>query len=182
MKALTKYLAGAAAAAALTVTAASPAQAQWHDRDDDIDMGDIVTGVAVVGGIAAILGAFSRDGDRYGYDNRYRYRDDYRNAVNACSYEAERYAQGGRVSITDIDRRSNSRYRVRGVVDAGYGNYGGTAGYDPRYNRGYDPRYNRGYDRNNRRYDNRYAQRVEFECDARSDGRITDFDVERRRY
>ena len=70
MKALTKYLAGAAAAAALTVSAAAPAEAQWRDRRDrdGIDAGDIITGVAVVGGIAAILGALDNDGNRYGYD------------------------------------------------------------------------------------------------------------------
>ena len=195
MKALTKVLAGAAAAAAMTVTAASPAQAQIFGRDrydrGGIDAGDIITGVAVIGGIAAILGAFNRDGDRYGYDNRYRYRNDYQNAVNACGYEAERYARGGRVSVTDIDRRGNDSYRVRGVIDAAYGNYGYgryDRGYDGRYNRGYDSRYDRGYDsRYDRGYDNRYDrygrygynQRVEFACTARADGRIRDFDVDR---
>ena len=162
MKALTKYLTGAAAAAALTVTAAAPAQAQYRDyRDrDGIDAGDIITGVAVIGGIAAILGALDNDGNRYGYNNRYRYQNDYRTAVNACAYQAERYARGGRVSVTDVDRRGRNSYRVRGVVDAGFGGYGGY-GYD--------------------RYD-RYNQRIVFECDARANGRITDFDVDRRRY
>jgi hypothetical protein len=165
MKALTKYLAGAAAAAAVTVSAAAPAEAQWRDRRDGIDASDVITGVAVVGGIAAILSAFGRDGGRYGYDNRYRYRNDYSNAVNACAYEAERFARGGQVSITDVDRRGRNSYRVRGVVDAGYNDYG-------RYGR--NDRYGR-YDR----YD-RYNQRVAFECDARANGRITDFDIDRR--
>ncbi len=164
MKALTKYAAGAATAAALTLTAASPAQAQsWdrHYRDrDGIDVGDVIAGVAVIGGIAAIASALGRDGNRYGYDNRYRYRNDYRAAVNACAYQAERYARGGRVSIVDIDRRGNNRYRVEGVIDAAYG------GYD-RYNR---------YDR--RGYGN-YVQRVHFDCEARANGRITDFDIGR---
>ena len=198
MRALTKYLASAAAAAALTVTAASPAQAQIfgsrHDRDG-IDVSDIVTGVAVVGGLAAILGAFRRDGDRYGYDNRYRYRDDYRAAVNACGYEAERYGRGGQVSITDIERRGSDSYRVRGFIDAGYANQGYgryDRGYDTRYDRGYDARYDRRYDaRYDRRYDDRYDrygradrygrydQRVEFACTARADGRVRDFDIDR---
>ena len=39
---------------------------------------------------------------------------------------------------------------------------------------------NDGYDRYDR-YD-RYNQRIVFECDARANGRITDFDVDRRRY
>ena len=171
MKAFTKYLAGAAAAAAMTVTAASPAQAQIFGRDrydrGGIDAGDIVTGVAVLGGIAAIMSAFGRDGNRYGYDNRYQYRNDYQNAVNACGYQAERYARGGQVSVLDIDRRGSNSYRVRGVIDAGYGNYGNYGRYDNRYGS---------------RYGNygRYDQRVEFACTARANGRVTDFDVDRR--
>jgi hypothetical protein len=189
MKALTKYLAGAAAAAAITVTAASPAQAQIFGGDrydrDGIDAGDIITGVAVVGGIAAILGAFGRDGNRYGYDNRYRYRDDYTQAVNACGYQAERYGQGGRISVTDVDRRGSNSYRVRGVIDAGYASngYGSYGRYDTRASRydtrsgRYDPRYDRAD-----RYGNygRYDQRIEFACTARSNGRVTDFDIDRR--
>jgi hypothetical protein len=178
MKAITKTLAGAAVAAAMTVTAASPAQAQIFGRDrydrGGIDAGDIITGVAVIGGIAAILGAFNRDGDRYGYDNRYRYRNDYQAAVNACGYEAQRYSQGGQVSVTDVDRRGGDSYRVRGVIDAGYGSYGayGNSRYDRRYANRYDNRYNRyGY--------GRYNQRVEFACTARADGRIRDFDIDR---
>ena len=216
MKALTKTLAGTAAAAALAV--ATPANAQifgggGYDRDG-IDASDIVTGVAVLGGIAAIMSALNRDGGRYGYDSRYRYRNDYQNAVNACGYEAERYGRGGRVSVTDIDRRGSNSYRVRGVIDAGYDNYGsyGRSGsygrYDARYDRSgsygrYDPRYDRSgsYGRYDSRYDRsgsygrydprsdrygrngtygRYDQRVEFACTARSNGRITDFDIDRR--
>lgn len=171
MKGITRFLTGAAAAAALAVTAASPAQAQRWDRDRDrgIDAGDIITGVAVIGGIAAILGAFDRDRNRYGYDNRYRYRDGYQTAVNACAYEAQRYGRGGQVRITDVDRRSNDRYRVEGVIEAGYGAYGS------RWDRGYDRRYDSRYDRYGR-----YDQRVEFECTARGNGRITDFDIDRR--
>jgi hypothetical protein len=168
MKAMTKLLTGAAAAAALTVTAA-PAQAQYrYDRDRGIDAGDIITGVAVIGGIAAILGAFNRDGQRYGYDNRYRYRDDYRYAVNACAYQAQRYARGGRISVTDVDRRGRNSYRVRGVIDAGYSDFGRYGSYD-RYNR---------YDRYDRY--NRSAQRVQFACTARADGRVTEFAINNR--
>ncbi len=157
MKKLTKYIAGAAGAAMLSVTFAAPADAQyWRHRDRGIDAGDVITGVAILGGIAAIASALDRDGGRYGYDNRYRYRDNYRASVNACGYEADRYGRG-RVSITDVDRRGNG-YRVRGVID-GYG------GYD-RYDRyGRYGRYGR-YDR----YD-----REGFTCYARGDGRITNF-------
>jgi hypothetical protein len=162
-----KFLLGTAAAA-LAVATAAPASAQYSDRYDrrgGIDTSDIVTGVAVIGGIAAILSAFDRDGGRYGYDNRYRHRDDYSAAVNACGYQAERYGRG-RVRITDVDRRSRDRYQVEGVVESGYG------GYDTRY----DTRYDRGYDR---RYDGRaYARDYggeRFTCTAYGNGRIAEF-------
>ena len=166
MNKISKLVTGAAAAALVTTGfAAAPAEAQryrHYDRDRGIDAGDVIGTIAVIGGIAAIASAIGRDGDRYGYGNRYRYRDNYRDAVNQCGYEAERYGRGGRVSVTDIDRRG-SGYRVRGVVDS----YGG---YD-RYNRGY------GYDRYDR-YD-RYDARVAFTCHTDRYGRVRDFDVNR---
>ena len=162
MNKISKLVTGAAAAALVTTGfAAAPAQAQsyrYYDRDRGIDVGDVVAGVAIIGGIAAIASALGRDGDRYGYDNRYRYRNDYRSAVNTCGYQAERYARGGRVSVTDVDRRGNG-YRVRGVVDSG-------GGYDRNYGYGYD------------RYD-RYDARVAFTCSTDRYGRIRDFDVNR---
>ena len=167
MKKISKLLTGAAAAAVMTVSAAAPAEAQYRyrDRDRGIDVGDVITGVAVVGGIAAIVSALGRDGDRYGYDSRYRYRDDYSAAVNACGYQAERYGRG-RVSVTDVDRRGSNSYRVRGVIQ----------GSDYAYNRGYDSRYGRdyGYDRYGR------GDQLSFSCTARSNGRVTDFDIDRR--
>ena len=191
MKAL-KYLAGAATAAAMTITAASPAQAQIFGRDrydrGGIDAGDIVTGVAVIGGIAAIMSAFGRDGNRYGYDNRYQYRNDYQNAVNACGYQAERYGRGGQISVVDVDRRGSNSYRVRGFIDAGY-NYGGYGNYGRNDRYGSYGRYNDRYGnygrydrRDNDRYGSygRYDQRVEFACTARGNGRVTDFDIDRR--
>ena len=163
MKALTKILTGAAVAALATVSVATPAQAQYrydrhYDRDNGIDAGDIIAGVAIIGGIAAIASAIGDNDDdrydrRYGtYGSGYGYGEG--QAVNACRYEAARYGRG-EVRITDVDRRGSRSYRVRGVID----NYGG-------YNRGYD-RY--GYDR------------IGFECDARENGRITDFDTQRYR-
>lgn len=174
MNKISKLVTGAAAAALVTTGfAAAPAQAQsyrYYDRDRGIDAGDIIAGVAIIGGIAAIASAIDRDGYSYGYGNRYRYRDNYRDAVNTCGYEAERYARGGRVSVTDVDRRGNG-YRVRGVVDAngGYDRYGRNYGYGyDRYGRGY------GYDR----YD-RYNARVAFTCSTDRYGRVRDFDVNR---
>jgi hypothetical protein len=185
MNKFSKLSVGAAAAAFMTVSVAAPAQAQYYDRSyrhhdrGGISAGDIITGVAVLGGIAAIASALGRDGNRYGS----RYRDDYRNAVNSCAYEAER-AGRGRVNITDVDRRSNYSYRVRGTIDASYGY--DNRGYDNRGydNRGYDDRYGR-YDDGYGRYDNRYGnydnryygqtRRIAFTCWAQGDGRVSDF-------
>jgi hypothetical protein len=172
MKKISKVVTGAAAAAVMSVSFAAPADAQYRYRDRydrGIDAGDIITGVAILGGIAAISSALQRDGYQYGYNNRYRYRDAYSQAVNACGYQAERYGRGGRISVTDVDRRGNG-LRVRGVIDSGY-NRGGY-GYD-RGGYGYD----RGYDRYNR-----YEAQTVFTCYTDRYGRVRDFDVNRYRY
>ena len=160
MKAISKTIAGAALAAMVSVSAAAPAEARpyYRHHDNGIDAGDVIAGVAIIGGIAAIASAIgSSNRDRY--DDRYgTYGYGYGDrgygegaAVNACSAEAGRFGRG-QVRITDVDRRGNDRYRVRGVVDG----YGGGGGY---YNRGYD--------------------RIGFDCDAYGNGRITDFDTDR---
>ena len=182
MKAISKTILGAGAAAVAAVGFAAPADAQYRDRyrdrDRGIDAGDIITGVAILGGIAAIGSALDRDGSRYGYGYRDRYRDHYNYAVQSCAQEAQRMARG-RVQVVDVDRVGHDRYRVRGVVQAGYGGYDrGYGGYDRGYNRGYDSRYDRGYDSRYGRYD-RYDRgsygRDDFTCVARGNGRITDF-------
>jgi hypothetical protein len=157
MKAISKTILGASAAAVAALGFAAPAEAQYrrYHRDRGIDAGDIISGVAIIGGIAAIASALDRDGNRYGYGYRDRYRGNYNYAVQACAQQAQRMSRGG-VQILDVDRAGNDRYRVRGVVQ---GNYGG--GYD-RYDRGYDSRYG-------------YGGRDDFTCVARGDGRITDF-------
>jgi hypothetical protein len=168
-----KVLLGAAVAAMAAGSLASPASAQYRDRDRDYRndrrgdiAADIATGIAVIGGVAAVIAAVDRDGGRYGYDNRYRYRDGYSAAVNACGYQAERYG-GGNVRITDVDRKSGDRYEVDGVVE-GYG------GYDSRYGRDYDSRYGRGY--GNRSYGERFT------CVAYGNGRIAQFRMRDNRY
>jgi hypothetical protein len=175
MKKISKVVTGAAAAAVMSVSFAAPADAQYRYRDRydrGIDAGDVITGVAIIGGIAAIASALDRDGRSYGYNNRYRYRDAYSQAVNACGYEAERYGRGGRISVTDVDRRGNG-YRVRGVIDAG--GYGYDRGGYGRGGYGYDWGY--GYDRSNR-----YDARTAFTCKTDRYGRIRDFDVNSYRY
>ncbi|HEX6375689.1 MAG TPA: hypothetical protein VFZ91_08200 [Allosphingosinicella sp.] len=164
MKAISKTMLGAGVAALAAVSFAAPAEARHRDRHDGIDAGDIITGVAIIGGIAAVASALGRDGNRYGYGYRDRYRSGYNYAVQSCAQEAQRMGRG-RVHITDVDRTGNDRYRVRGIVEAGYG---GGYGYDRRdrdYG-GYDRGYGRGYGRDGR---------DDFTCVARGNGRITDF-------
>lgn len=160
MRKFSKIMTGAAAAALVTLTAAAPAQAQWRDYDDDdIDIGDIATGVAIIGGAALAIDALTDDDDyydRYGrtyggyYDRGYGYGyGGPEAAVNACARTAQRY--GGRVEITDVDRRGYNGFRVRGrtyVRDHDYGRWG----------RGYD------YDRES------------FTCYAQN-GRVYDFNI-----
>ncbi|HLL30445.1 MAG TPA: hypothetical protein VK403_05565 [Allosphingosinicella sp.] len=190
MKAISKTMLGAGVSALAALSFAAPADAQYRDRYRDrggIDTSDIITGVAILGAISAVTSALNRDGSRYGYGYRDRYRDGYNYAVQSCAREAQRMARG-RVEIVDVDRVGSDRYRVRGVVQAGYGGY--DRGYDSRYdrgynrgyNRGYDSRYDRGYDRGyDSRYDRGYGAygrgygRDDFTCVARGNGRITDF-------
>lgn len=129
MTKFSKALLVTGAAAAALVSSASPALAR--DRDG-IDIGDIIAGAVVLGGIAAVAGAIGgndRYGDRYGdsygypYDDRYgdrndgrygdRYGDRYgynrsgnpRQAVEQCVRTAEAQASRysyGRADVTDI--------------------------------------------------------------------------------
>jgi hypothetical protein len=95
---------------------------------------------------------YPNQGAGYGYANQ----NFQSAAVNACASQAQRY---GRVSVDNVELRSRSTMRVRGMIEAnagynagGYGNYG--AG----------------------------VERRTFDCSFRSDGRITNFDTGRVRY
>ena len=111
MKTITKALVGTVAAGAMAMGSATPAAAQYRDRyrdRDGIDVGDVIAGALIIGGIAAVASAASRGGR---YDRRYdryddRYYDGYynragnpRQAVEQCVYAAERnasrYSYGG---------------------------------------------------------------------------------------
>ena len=170
MKSVSKFMTGAAAAALIAVSTATPAMARdWDHHHGGISTGEAIAGIAIIGGAAAIATALTSDSHRYGYDYRYRYQGGYTAAVNSCGYEADRYGRG-RVRITDVDRKSYDRYRVRGVIEGGYGrsdNGWGGYGRGDRYDR-YDSAYRSGG----------YGQ-VGFTCVARSDGRVTDFRTDR---
>jgi len=127
----------------------------------------LVTCAATLAGVALPTAASAQYG--YGYGNRYRGGGD--DAVNACARFAQRY--GGRVRITDVNRRGYDRLRVHGVIEGGrfgydrYDRYDRDNRYDPydRYGGGYG--YGRGYGR-------------PFSCTATEYGRVTDFDLNGR--
>lgn len=145
MNILTKGLISTAAAGAVTLAGVSPALARDYDRDRGIDAGDIIAGALIIGGIAAVAGAFDGDDDYRYRDRRYRDRDyrrtGSRSAVERCVRVAEQqaYRAGYRsvkvTDIRDVDRKSYG-YKVKGriAVDNGYrgGRYGRGWGNDYR--------------------------------------------------
>jgi hypothetical protein len=125
MSILTKALLGTGAAAAALVATTTPALARHRGG---IDVGDVIAGAVILGGIAAVASAIG-DGDRdrtYGYpydggSDRYGYGGDPRGAVEQCVRAAEntasRYSYGGAdvTQVHDIDRNRRG-YTVRGRI------------------------------------------------------------------
>jgi len=125
---------GTVAAGAIALTSASPAMADDRRDRGGISAGEVIAGAVVIGGIAALAGAF--DGDR-NRDRRFaRNNGNFRNngnlrrnnfarvgprqAVNRCVRAAERQAQrfgGWRFAdvtqIRDVDRTRRG-FRVKG--------------------------------------------------------------------
>lgn len=144
---------------AMALAGATPVQAR--DRHDGgISAGDVIAGAVIIGGMAAIASAASRDRSDYGYRDNYRYRDQRgygygdrwqargnpRAAVERCINAVERDARraGYRFAdVTQIRDVDDTRYgwRVRGnlVVDAGRhnSNWGGYNRYDRDDRRGW---------------------------------------------
>ena len=133
MNIMTKALLGTGAAAAALVSFASPALARdRYGNGNGIDVGDIIAGAVILGGIAAVAGSIGNDRDRgynyggypsggyrssdpYRYDDRNGYNDRYdrygyrngnpRQAVEQCVATAESQASRysyGRADVTDI--------------------------------------------------------------------------------
>lgn len=126
---------GAVAATALAATSVTPAMARDHRDRDGISAGEIIAGAVVIGGIAALAGAFDGDRDRdYRYDrgdrwdrgDRYGYSVSPRAAVDRCVRAAENQARRGGyryadvIDVRDIDRTRDG-FRVRGRIDVGGG-------------------------------------------------------------
>ncbi|WP_298284896.1 hypothetical protein [Novosphingobium sp.] len=192
MKTFSKALVGTVAAAAVAVSSASPAMAR--DNRGGIDGGDIIAGALVIGGIAAIAAAASRDNDRNDFD-RFGYgRDDWRGrdgwndgrfgngnwgrgdprfAIEQCVRAAERNAgrvSWGRADVTDIRNVRNTRngYEVRGRIAVNTHGRDWRNG-DPRYGRGWNNDY-RGWNDGLRGFDS-----GSFKCRFER-GRIVDLD------
>ncbi|MGB7418609.1 MAG: hypothetical protein WA918_05470 [Erythrobacter sp.] len=134
-KTLTKGALGTVAAGAMVFAFTSPAIAddfddRNRDRGDGISAGEIIAGAVVIGGIAALAGAFDNDrDDRRVRDRRFRgydagfdrgFRGGSRRAVERCVRTAERQARrfGGYrfadvTQIRDVDR-TRFGFRIRG--------------------------------------------------------------------
>ena len=87
---------GAVAATALTAASVTPAMAGDRRDRDGIGAGEIIAGAVVIGGLAALAGAFDGDRNDRRYDDR-RYDDrryDDRRYDNR-DYRGDRYDRGG---------------------------------------------------------------------------------------
>lgn len=97
-KTITRGALGTVAAGAMALASATPAMASdrydRHDRDG-IDAGDVIAGAVIIGGIAALAGAF--DGDDDHYDRRYRDRRYKGRRYNNRRYYNRGHARGQRV-------------------------------------------------------------------------------------
>ena len=183
MKTLSKALVGTVAAGAMAITSASPAMARDHRDDDGIDVGDVIAGALIIGGIAAVASAAGNNRGYdyrtrgYGYDDRYdnRYdnRYDYnrsgnsRQAVEQCVRAAERnasrYSYGGNARVTDIRKidRKRDGYKVEGRIAVNTRNNDWRRGWGTDY-RGYDNRYS-GYDSGRFKCEVRYNRVVDLD-------------------
>lgn len=141
----------ALAAGALAVTSASPALAS-DDRRGGPSAGEIIAGIAVVGGIAALAGAFDGNRGRGAdwHDANWRGHDNWgggwqghgfgrgdRGLVERCARNAEiearrrggwRFAQV--TEIRNVDRTRNGAIRVRGVLEVQGSPAFGARGFD----------------------------------------------------
>jgi len=140
----TSRFAAAVAIAAAASLAATPAAAQgwgggWggHRHHDHIDAGDVIAGVLIIGGIAAIASAVSknkrdnrddgyhgdyprvRQGGNYGNDNDQQWQQNgsVDSAVNRCSNEVSR-GSDRKVSVETINRDGDG-WRVEGRTGEG---------------------------------------------------------------
>src|SRR6478735_7578732 len=132
MKTLTKALVGTVAAGAMVVGSATPALAQSRNRDNGIDVGDVIAGALIIGGIAAVATAASR-GNR-GYNDGYVYEGgNYNNGnYNNGNYNNGNYNNGSRYDDRYYNNTGDPRQAVEQCVNAAERNanrysYGGNS-------------------------------------------------------
>lgn len=120
MKKFVSRPAVAIAAAAVLSMSASPVFARsWHHRDRGLDAGDVIAGVLIIGGIAAVASAASKSNR----DGRYRNRDyrpgDYRSGdyPNRDYRNRDYRSQDRRYGEDDYDY-DRAGYRGAGNIDA----------------------------------------------------------------
>ena len=141
--------AGFAAAVAAVSLVATPAAAndRWHGhRGGGIDAGDVLAGVLIIGGIAAIAGAANKSNRDKEYREDPRYREPYRgsypeqrydyrensrdsgrsygnggidNAVSMCTDQVERGRE--RVASVDNASRTGQGWQISGQLEQGGG-------------------------------------------------------------
>lgn len=198
MKTLSKALVGTIAAGAMAISSAAPAYADSRGRDrDGISVGDVIAGALIIGGIAVVASAASkndrgrygdyRDGDyrydRAGYGDRndqygngygQGYRHNPRQAVAQCVQAAERYAaqRYGRADVTDVREIRDTRHglEVKGRIAVKTQGRDWRRG-DNRYGNGWGGDY-RGYNDSHRGYDS-----GSFKCKIER-GRVVDLDID----
>lgn len=143
---------GTLAAGALAVASATPAMADDRRDRDGIGAGEIIAGAVVIGGIAALAGAFDGDrdrwdrrdyrGDRWDRGDRYGFGGGARGAVERCVRAAENQARrfGGYryADVTDVRDLDRTRFgfRIQGRIEVGDGGRWGGRGRGRGYDRG----------------------------------------------
>ena len=110
MKNVSKALLGTIAAGAMVASSATPAYADHLDNNrNGISVGDIIAGALIIGGIAVVASAASRNNGRDYRDGR-----DYRNSNDGYGYDRN-----------GDDDNYNGGYNNGGYTNGGYNN-----GYD----------------------------------------------------
>ena len=140
---LARTMLGTLAAGALAVASATPAMADDRRGRDGISAGEVIAGAVVIGGIAALAGAFDGDrgrghyrGDRYDRGG-YGFNGGTRGAVERCVRAAENQARrfGGYryADVTDVRDLDRTRYgfRIQGRIEVADGaRWGGGRDFD----------------------------------------------------
>ncbi len=203
MKTVSKALLGTIAAGAMVASSATPAFADHRDRDG-ISAGDVIAGALIIGGIAAVASAASKNDRSYnndyaygraGYNNSYDnggYNDNgyYNGGYNGNGYDRNEYRVNPRQAVEQCvnaaERYASSRGMradvtdIREVKDTRYGyQVKGRIAVQGGWNRGGNSRYGQGWGGDYRGYNDnlRGYDSGSFKCKYEQN-RITDLDID----